>query len=120
MLEGAYRGRVLHGRDSERARLAALLAEARGGNAATLLVRGGAGVGKSALLDDTADRAETVREAGFRVLRTVGLRAEAAFPFAALHRLLRSRACESRRPSDAVSPSATSPPRVPSESDAAV
>jgi DNA-binding CsgD family transcriptional regulator len=79
---------VLHGRDVERARLAALLADARAGHATTLLVRGGAGVGKSALLDDTASQAEGA-DAPFRVLRTVGLRAESAFPFAGLHRLLR-------------------------------
>jgi DNA-binding CsgD family transcriptional regulator len=80
---------VLHGRDLERARLAALLADARAGHAATLLVRGGAGVGKSALLDDTANQAEGADATGFRVLRTVGLRAESVFPFAGLHRLLR-------------------------------
>ena len=43
---------VLHGRDVERARLAALLDEARNGRAGILLVHGEPGAGKSALLDD--------------------------------------------------------------------
>lgn len=75
---------MLHGRDPERALLAQLLAAARAGRASCLLVRGGAGMGKSALLEDTAACA-----AGFRVLRTAGLEAESALAFAALHRLLR-------------------------------
>ena len=75
---------MLHGRDAERARLAAALESAHEGRATCLLIRGGAGVGKSALLEDTAARAS-----GARVLRTVGLQSETALPFAALHRLLR-------------------------------
>lgn len=69
--------------------MAGLLADARAGRAATLLIRGGAGAGKSALLEDTANQADGADGTGFRVLHTVGLRAEAAFPFAGLHRLLR-------------------------------
>jgi len=75
---------VLHGRDLERDQLAQLLEAGRAGRASSLLVRGGAGMGKSALLDDTAARAR-----GFQVLRTAGLEAESALAFAALHRLLR-------------------------------
>ncbi|HYP44205.1 MAG TPA: AAA family ATPase [Propionibacteriaceae bacterium] len=75
---------MLHGRDPERARLAQLLEAAQAGRASALLVRGAAGIGKSALLEDTAARAD-----GFRVLRTAGLEAESALAFAALHRLLR-------------------------------
>ena len=74
----------MHGRDLERDQLAQLLEAGRGGRASSLLVRGGAGMGKSALLDDTAARAR-----GFQVLRTAGLEAESALAFAALHRLLR-------------------------------
>ena len=48
-----------------------------------MLLRGEPGVGKSALLEDLAEHAS-----GARVLRTVGLRAETAFAFAGLHRLL--------------------------------
>ena len=76
---------MLHGRDAERARLAALLAGARGGHAGTLLLHGEPGVGKSALLEDL------VATAGddVQVLRAQGVESEAPLPFAALHRLLR-------------------------------
>ncbi len=77
-------GSVLHGRDVEQAHLAAALEAAKEGRAASLLLRGGAGVGKTALLEDTAASAR-----GAHVLRTVGLQSESAFAFAALHRLLR-------------------------------
>jgi DNA-binding CsgD family transcriptional regulator len=76
---------VLHGRDSERATLAALLDGARAGHAGTLLLHGEPGVGKSALLEDL------VATAGddVHVLRAQGVESEAPLPFAALHRLLR-------------------------------
>ena len=76
---------VLHGRDVERARLAALLDAARGGRAGALLVHGEPGVGKSALLEDL------VATAGddVQVLRAQGVESEAPLAFAALHRLLR-------------------------------
>jgi DNA-binding CsgD family transcriptional regulator len=76
---------VLHGRDVERARLAALLDGARTGRAGILVVHGEPGAGKSALLDDL------VASAGndVRVLRTQGVESEAPLAFAALHRLLR-------------------------------
>ena len=76
---------MLHGRDDERARLAALLDGARGGHAGTLLLHGEPGVGKSALLDDL------VATAGddVQVLHAQGVESEAPLPFAALHRLLR-------------------------------
>ena len=76
---------MLYGRDAERERLAALLAEAREGRAGTLLLHGEPGVGKSALLDDFVAHAED----DVRVLRTQGVESEAPLPFAALHRLLR-------------------------------
>lgn len=75
---------VLHGRETERARLAALLAGARGGTAGALLIRGEPGVGKSALLQDLFENAE-----GMRVLRVRGLESEAPLAFAGLHQLLR-------------------------------
>jgi AAA ATPase domain len=81
----AYRHRVLHGRDAERARLAALLDDARAGRAGTLLLHGEPGVGKSALLEDLVANAGN----GVLVLRTQGVESEAPLAFAALHRLLR-------------------------------
>jgi DNA-binding CsgD family transcriptional regulator len=75
---------VLHGRDRERAHLASMLEAAREGRASSVLIRAEPGMGKSALLDDTAQCGP-----GVRVLRTAGLEAESALAFAALHRLLR-------------------------------
>lgn len=60
-----------------------MLDAAREGRAASVVIRGGAGMGKSALLDDTAARARGT------VLRTAGLQSESALAFASLHRLLR-------------------------------
>jgi DNA-binding CsgD family transcriptional regulator/tetratricopeptide (TPR) repeat protein len=79
-----YFRHVLVGRDRERARLAALLDEARHGTARSLVVRGEPGVGKSALLDALVAEGD-----GAVVLRTQGLEVEAPLAFAALHRLLR-------------------------------
>jgi DNA-binding CsgD family transcriptional regulator len=74
---------MLHGRGRECARVDQLLAEARGGHSGVLVLRGEAGIGKSALLAYAADRAE-----GMRVLRGVGVESESEFPFAAVHQLL--------------------------------
>lgn len=75
----------LIGREPERGRIAGLLdgVSERGG---ALLVRGAAGLGKSALLADAAHQA---RQRGMTVLSTTGVQAEANLPFAALHLLLR-------------------------------
>jgi DNA-binding CsgD family transcriptional regulator len=75
---------LLYGRDAERSIIAGLLQEARGSRGGVLVVRGAAGVGKSALLDDARDRASDMQ-----VLRCAGIESEAALPFAALHQLLR-------------------------------
>ena len=48
---------MLHGRDAERDAIGALLEGARGSRSAALVIRGEAGVGKTALMDDTRDRA---------------------------------------------------------------
>jgi DNA-binding CsgD family transcriptional regulator/tetratricopeptide (TPR) repeat protein len=81
---------VLHGRDVERARLAALVASARAGKAAVLTILGDPGVGKSALLADLVASVESDQEQpAVRVLTTTGVASEAPLPFAALHRLLR-------------------------------
>lgn len=76
---------MLHGRDSERARLATLVDDARHGRAGTLLLHGEPGVGKSALLEDVVANSGS----DVLVLRTQGVESEAPLAFAALHRLLR-------------------------------
>src|SRR5690349_21490808 len=60
-----------------------MLDGAREGRAGVLVVRGVAGVGKSALLSAAGDAA------GFRVLRAEGVEGEAELAFAGLHQLLR-------------------------------
>ncbi|MGN9776495.1 helix-turn-helix transcriptional regulator [Micromonospora sp. H33] len=76
---------MLHGRAEEQAEIDRLLEGARDGRSGALVLRGPAGIGKSALLAYAAERA-----AGMRVLRGVGIESEAALPFAALHLLLRT------------------------------
>lgn len=73
---------VLAGRGTECARLDELLAEARAGQSAVLLLRGDAGIGKSALLEYVAERAD-----GCRILRASGAESEMELPFAGLHQL---------------------------------
>ncbi len=73
----------LIGRASERAAIGELPAAARAGGSRALVLRGPAGVGKSALLDDA------VRCAGpMLVLHGVGTESEAELAFAALHQML--------------------------------
>jgi DNA-binding CsgD family transcriptional regulator len=74
---------MLHGRSAETARIDVLLAAARHGRSGALVIRGEAGVGKTALLDYAA------AVAGMRVLRGTGIESEAELPFAALQLLLR-------------------------------
>ena len=76
----------MHGRDHERGVLTGLLDAAAAGSASTLVLRGEAGAGKSALLDTVA--AEALAR-GFRVLRVQGLESEAPLAYAGLHQLLR-------------------------------
>ncbi|ANZ14004.1 transcriptional regulator, luxR family [Streptomyces noursei ATCC 11455] len=75
---------MLVGRELERDELGRLLDDARKGNSGTLVLRGPAGIGKSALLADVVQRAEP----DVRVLRAVGVEGEVELPFAALHQLL--------------------------------
>ncbi|MET0683740.1 MAG: AAA family ATPase [Solirubrobacteraceae bacterium] len=77
---------MLHGREEEQAALGALLGGAREGRGGALVLRGAPGLGKTALLDDAAARAE-----GLTVLRATGSPAETGLAFAALHQLLLSR-----------------------------
>ena len=65
-----------------------LLQAAREGHSGVLVLRGEAGVGKSALLAWAAERAADVA-GGMTVLRAGGVESEVQLPFAALHQLLR-------------------------------
>ena len=62
--------------------LGGLLEGVRGGRSAALVVRGEAGVGKTALLDYLAESARDLR-----VARAVGVESEMELAFAALHQL---------------------------------
>src|SRR4051794_31111131 len=72
----------LVGRDREVGRLSLLLEAATHGESAVLVVRGDAGVGKTALLEHVVALAPTTR-----VLRAVGVESEMELAFAALHQL---------------------------------
>src|SRR6478609_7446965 len=76
------RSPVLLGRAGERELLDRLLDNVRGGQSAALVIRGEAGVGKTALLRDCVARAS-----GFRVARIAGVESEMELPFAGLHQL---------------------------------
>jgi DNA-binding CsgD family transcriptional regulator len=76
---------LLLGRQRELAHIEDLLTQAAGGTSAAALLHGEAGIGKSALLRATAERA---RELGFGVLRTRGFESESDIPFAGLLELL--------------------------------
>ncbi|MFD6351063.1 helix-turn-helix transcriptional regulator [Nocardia tengchongensis] len=73
----------LRGREPQQETLKALIDGARAGRSAVLVLRGEAGIGKTALLEFAAGHAE-----GLRVLRGAGLEAEAELPFAGLQLLL--------------------------------
>ena len=72
----------LFGRRSERVTLDGLVAGARAGQSQVLVVRGEAGIGKSALLDYLETNA-----AGCRIARSAGAEAEMELPYAGLHQL---------------------------------
>ena len=72
----------LQGRSGEHARLDRLLENVRGGQSAVLVIRGEAGVGKTALLRHAAERAS-----GFRVAQIEGVESEMELPYAGLHQL---------------------------------
>jgi DNA-binding CsgD family transcriptional regulator len=73
---------TLRGREAERLRLDALLDDVQSGQSAAIVVRGEAGIGKTALLDYVAERAN-----GCQVVRALGVEAEMELPFAAVHQL---------------------------------
>jgi DNA-binding CsgD family transcriptional regulator/tetratricopeptide (TPR) repeat protein len=76
------RGVGLRGRRNECDALDRLLTEARAGHSGVLVVRGEAGIGKSALLDFLL-----VRASGCRVVRASGVESEMELAFAGLHQL---------------------------------
>ena len=75
---------MLYGRSEQLAAIDRLLEGMWSGRAGALVLRGAAGIGKTALLDAADEKA-----AGARVLRVTGVESEAELPFAALHALMR-------------------------------
>ncbi|MFS8097171.1 AAA family ATPase [Lentzea alba] len=73
---------ALFGRTDEIRCLDGLVTAAREGRGGALVVRGEAGIGKSALLDHVR-----VQASGFEILEASGSEFETEFPFAALHQL---------------------------------
>ncbi|MBW8483084.1 helix-turn-helix transcriptional regulator [Actinomadura parmotrematis] len=73
---------MLFGRDAEIAAIGELLDGARAGRSGVLVVRGEAGIGKTALLAHAREAAT-----GMRVLHGAGSEAEQTLPYAALHLL---------------------------------
>ncbi len=69
-------------RDSEKGELDRLLATVRQGRSAALVLRGEAGIGKTALLRYVARQASD-----FRVAQIAGVEAEMELPFAGVHQL---------------------------------
>ncbi|WP_277210420.1 AAA family ATPase [Isoptericola croceus] len=74
----------LLGRRTERAVIEQLLADACVGRGGALVVRGEAGIGKTALLEHAAEAAQ---ELGFHVQVSVGTETETQFAFAGVHQL---------------------------------
>ena len=82
MLDGHRTSSGLLDRDSERDVLERLVAGVRAGQSRVLVLRGEAGVGKSALLRHLSDAAT-----GCRIARAAGVESEMELPFAGLHAL---------------------------------
>jgi DNA-binding CsgD family transcriptional regulator len=74
----------LLGRRAEREAVEQLLTLARAGRSGALVVRGEAGIGKTALLEHARN---TAGPSGFRVESSVGVESETQFAFAGLHQL---------------------------------
>src|SRR3954467_894038 len=75
---------MLLGRERELGEIEQVLTAARAGPSAAPALVGEPGIGKSALLDHAAERAD-----GMRILRARGIESEAQIPFASLLELLR-------------------------------
>ncbi|MGD0556743.1 MAG: AAA family ATPase [Streptosporangiaceae bacterium] len=76
---------ALVGRTAELGVVQALLDDVRAGSSRVLVLRGPPGIGKTALLRETAERAA---DQGTRLAQAVGTQAETGFDFAGLHQLL--------------------------------
>jgi hypothetical protein len=76
-------GPALLDRQAERVSIDRALGSVRAGSGATLVIRGGPGVGKTALLGYAADSASDMRICG-----VIGIETEINLDFAALHQLL--------------------------------
>src|SRR3954454_8290290 len=74
--------KTLRGRRTECETLDRLLESVRGGQSATLVLRGKPGIGKTALLDYAIDSASDLR-----VVRAAAVESEIELPFAGLHQL---------------------------------
>jgi len=81
-MSNPHRGPELRGRRSECESLDRLLEDVRGGQSRVLVLRGDAGVGKTALLDYLA-----VSASGCRIARAAGVESEVELAFAGLHQL---------------------------------
>src|SRR3954454_2431471 len=82
MVNGHPKAAGLLGRRTECEALDRLLADVRAGQSRVLVLRGDAGVGKSALLEYAMERA-----APCRVARAIGGESEMELPFSGLHQL---------------------------------
>jgi len=71
---------MLHGREAERAAIEELLDAARRGTSGVLVLRGEAGIGKSAMLEHARAEARDMR-----VFAVRGVESEAELAFASLH-----------------------------------
>jgi len=76
---------MLRGRDVQKAEIDSLLDQAHQGASGVLVLRGEPGIGKTALLNYAAARADDK----IPVLRATGVESEAELPFAGLHQLIR-------------------------------
>ena len=82
MSQGRVQGPRLLGRKSECEALAQLLSDAISGTSRVMVLRGDAGVGKTALLEYLSDQA-----AEWRVARAVGVESEMELAYSGLHQL---------------------------------
>jgi DNA-binding CsgD family transcriptional regulator len=73
---------MLFDRVAERQRLDQALLEARSGKSVVVVLHGDPGIGKTALLEDVAQRA-----LGFRIIRCAGVESDMELPYAGLHLL---------------------------------